>query len=77
MQERYSLPRVISLPDGPIVLATLARIALGQPSRQVLHLWRGKGFPTTIGSGQDAMLPCDALERWLVGQGVTVKRGEK
>lgn len=69
------LPHVITLPAAATVQMDHLRVALGQPSRQVLHLWRrDQAFPLVHGKGADRFCITDQIERWARAQGSTVRR---
>jgi hypothetical protein len=70
-----SLPQTVTLPISPTIENGHLRIALADPSRQVLSLWRKSGFPQSWKEGPHmSITSTDAVARWLRCQGVTVRR---
>ncbi|TGQ47612.1 hypothetical protein [Mesorhizobium sp. M00.F.Ca.ET.216.01.1.1] len=69
-----SLPSTVTLPISPIIEMGHLRIALADPSRQLLSVWRKHGFPDGWREGRQAFIATDTVSNWLQGQGVTVRR---
>lgn len=72
--KRRSLPSVVTLPASPTIETGHLRIALADPSKQVISLWRKAGFPQSWREGRQSFTATDAVANWLRCQGVTVRR---
>lgn len=74
-RHRYKLPPSVQLPKAAIVATQTARFCLGGPSRALIFLWRqNRDFPPSFKLDGRWMISTDALERWLIAQGIHVER---
>lgn len=68
------IPSTVILPKTETVNHGNLTIALGNPSRQLLHLWRGRyGFPKSFKSGKDSFCITLDVVKWLGQHGHTVR----
>lgn len=73
---RFELPRVVTLPATPTIEHNHLRIALADPSKQLLSLWRRRGFAKSYRDGNTTFCMTDDVEIWLLANGVQqVRRG--
>lgn len=71
----YSFPCPVLLPDTPVIENLRLSIALGQPSRQLVHSWkRRKCFPASYRNGNTVFYMTADVEQWLNNQDVITKR---
>lgn len=75
MNIRFELPRVVTLPRAEIVCHSELRIALADPSKQLLRVWRlERGFPPSYRDGNSSFCVTSEIEKWLARQGIDVRR---
>lgn len=67
------LPERVTLPSSAMIDAAHLRAALGV-SKQLLHLWRAKGFPAFFRDGAASWTVTDDVARWLASHDVEVIR---
>ncbi len=69
----WRFPNPVLLPDAPVIHCVRLAIALGQPSRQLVHSWkRRKAFPASYKDGNTVFYMTADIEKWLKNQDVNV-----
>lgn len=72
---RHAFPSVVTLPTSVTTEHHELRIALADPSPQLLHLWRReRGFPPSYRDGNATFCVTAEVERWLKNQDIEVRR---
>lgn len=72
---RFELPTVVTLPEAAIIDHQHLRVALADPSKQLLALWRReRHFPKSFGNGSTSYCLTADVADWLERNGVTVRR---
>lgn len=73
--KKHKFPSVILLPNEAIIENDRMRIALGNPSRQLVHIWRKKrNFPKSHRSGASTFFFTAEIEKWAIDMGMTTRR---
>lgn len=71
----YWTPPVVTLPTATMIEIDHLRLAIGQPSRQLVSYWRKEcAFPAPIRDGWRSLVVTDHVVDWLKGRGVEVQR---
>tara|TARA_B100000780_G_scaffold188715_1_gene132695 strand:- start:2400 stop:2627 length:228 start_codon:yes stop_codon:yes gene_type:complete len=71
----WCFPKPVLLPDAPVIENLRLSIALGKPSRQLVHSWKKRrAFPASYRSGSTVFYMTDHVENWLKNQNIMVKR---
>lgn len=73
MTRGLRLPDRVMLPSAPIMSSATARLCLSA-SKQRLHGWRAHGFPVAHRDGRERFYLVADVERWLIANGVGVRR---
>jgi hypothetical protein len=71
----HRIPRTVILPSALTIDSQHLRIALNNPSRQLLHRWRlARNFPQSHRDGKKSFCIVAEVETWLIAQGVRVRK---
>lgn len=66
---QFALPGQVMLPAAPIVDHQQLRLAIGDPSRQLLRLWRTqRSFPRSFRDGNSTFCVTAEIEKWLIDE---------